>query len=240
MILALLCLSAGVATALEGWYTEEEVRFPAMGQTAPYTIVRRSWYTDDCMRKDEEWKGITIARFDQDRIYYLEPGLEGYFEITPEMLQRNALTDLKAFGAVEDSRGKLHFPEDLFVRTETRKRIGPWDTYQVMTNPIYRDPQRPYMVLWYSHQVDFPVQLLGNQLRQFFGDSPEVKGLFERIRQFEGYPVRTEAHGLGGTVVTTLRKVEYHKDIDPSMFEVPENYHQLPTPDQMPGMRPSK
>jgi hypothetical protein len=72
--------------------------------------------------------------------------------------------------------------------------------------------------------VDFPVQLYGDQLKQLFGNTPEVEGLFTRLRQFEGYPVRSEAHGASQTTVTTLIKIERRDDIDPALFEVPPDY----------------
>ncbi len=185
VILPLLLAALNLpALALEGYYTEEEVRTPAPGEPGDWTYIRKSWYSDQRMRKEEEWLGITIARFDKDLIYVLEPTIKTYFEVTPETLRKHAESQLKLFGAQEDAQGKPYFPADLFVRTGTTKKIGRWSAYQVMTNPKYRRPEIPYMVIWYSTEINFPVKLFGDQLRNFFGNSPEAEGLFQRLTQF--------------------------------------------------------
>jgi hypothetical protein len=157
-----------------------------------------------------------------------------YFTVTPEVLRRNMASQLELFGAQKDPAGKDYFPEDLFIRTGATKEIGHWECYQVMTNPKYRSPETPYVLFWYSTQVDFPVQVFGDQLKNFFGDTPIVRGLFDRLTKFEGYPVRTEAHGLNSTVITTLLKLEHRRDIDPQVFEIPKEYTRIPLPDNLP------
>lgn len=225
------------AQALTGYYTEEEVRAFAPAGGPDNVVIRKTWYADDRMRKDEEQNGITIARFDQSKIYVLDAGSKTYFEVSPELIEKFAPLGFKMFGAREDDRGVLYFPDDLYIRTETTKKIGRWNCYQVITNPKYRSPEAPYVILWYSADVDFPVQLFGDQLKQFFGNSPEAEGLFDRLTQFEGYPVRTEAHGPSQNVMTTLIKIERRKDIDPELFEVPADYKQEYMPEDVPGMR---
>ncbi len=218
---------------LTGYYTEEEVRTLTAGELDD-VILRKSWYSGQLMMKDEQWQGITIARLDRDSIYILEPRIKAYFTVTPETARRNVATQLQIFGAEKDKTGKFFFPEDLFIRTGTTKQVGRWNCYQVMTNPKYRSPEKPYVIFWYSTEVDFPVQVFGQQLKNFFGDTPEVKGLFDRITQFEGYPVRTEAHGENGTVITTLVKLQSRNDIDPQIFEVPKGYNHVPMPGNQP------
>lgn len=233
IFLPLLCGSA-TAKSLEGFYTEEEVRFPSSDQPGDYVVIRKSWYANDRMRKEEEWMGVTIARFDQDKFCILDPQAKTYFEITQRDIQQYSTQRLKAFGAQVNAAGKLYFPEDLLVRTETEKTIGPWHCYQVMTNPKYRNPDEPYSILWYSTDVDFPVELFGNQLKNLLGDSPESRGLFDRITRFEGYPVRSESHGIGSTVITTLYKIERRNDIDAALFELPKDYKLIPVPSELP------
>jgi hypothetical protein len=234
---ALLLLSACYQTAvwaLDGYYTEEEVRLPNPEGGPDYLIVRKSWYSGQMMRKDDDWSGITIARFDKSRIYLLTPEIKNYFEISPEALRRNALPQMKLFGAQLDPIGKYYFPDDLFIRTGTTKEIGRWNCYQVMTNPKYRAPESPYMIFWYSSDVDFPVDVFGEQLKNFFGDSEEAKGLFAKLIKFEGYPVRTESHAGDGITVTTLIKLEHRKNIDPALFEVPKDYKAVKLPENAP------
>lgn len=225
-IIALLSV-APAALAVEGYYTEEEVRTydPVIGRDK--IVKRKTWYADDRWRKEEVYYGTTIARFDLDRIYILDIHTKTALEITPEFLQAHAGEGFSAFGR-HLGDGKYDFPEDLYVRTGTTKSIGPWDCYQVTTNPKYRSPKTPYAVFWYCKNVDFPVRIYGEQLKQLFGDSPEVNALFDRLNTFEGYPVRTEAHMPNANQVTTLIKVEYRKDLDPVLFEVPEEYTRIP------------
>ena len=236
ILLAPFCQAQG-ARMLEGYYTEEEIRYPAPGEPGDYIMIRKSWYAGDKMRKEEDWLGITIARFDLGKFYILEPRSKTYFEVSAEVLRQYSSAGLKAFGAREDAAGKLYFPEDLFVRTETTKTIGHWLCYQVITNPKYRSPEEPYCVLWYSSEVDFPVQLFGKQLKNLMGDSPEVQGLFDRLTRFEGYPVRSEAHGLSSIATTTLYKMERRTNLDPSLFEVPKDYTLVPMPEGLPEPR---
>lgn len=239
VLIVCLALSGGLqqAQALSGYYTEEEVRTFAPEGGPDNVVIRKTWYAEDRMRKDEKWNGITIARFDQSKIYVLDSGSKTYFEVSPEMIEKFAPRGFKMFGAQEDDRGVLYFPDDLYVRTETTRKIGNWNCYQVVTNPKYRSPYGPYVVLWYSTEVDFPVQLFGDQLKQFFGNTPEAEGLFDRLTQFEGYPVRTEAHGSSQNVMTTLIRIERRKDIDPKLFEVPADCKQEYMPEDVPGMR---
>lgn len=224
------------AGGLSGYYTEEEVRFENI-DSPDDILIRKSWYCGKMMKKDEQWQGITIARLDQDKIYVIDPQIKTYFTITPELLRKNVAFNLQNFGAQKGPDGKYFFPEDLFIRTGTTRQIGNWNCYQVMTNPKYRNPDQPYVVFWYSTEVDFPVQVFGEQLKGFFGDTPETRGLFDRIHKFEGYPVRTETHGVSRTVVTTLVKLESRRDVDPKTFEVPKEYNLVPLPDNMPPPR---
>ncbi|MFH1861908.1 MAG: hypothetical protein ABH878_03760 [bacterium] len=140
-------------------------------------------------------------------------------------------------GAQIDQQGNYYFPADMYIQTESTKQIGRWNCYQVITNPKYRSPEAPYNIFWYSTDVDFPVQLFGDQLRQLFGNSEEVDGLFKRLAQFDGYPVRTEAHGVRYSTITTLIKLERVGDIDPMLFEVPEGYDKNEIPERIPGMQ---
>jgi hypothetical protein len=230
-------LAVSTAGALEGYYTEEEIRYPAFGQRAEYTLIRKTWYGDDRMRKEEGWMGAAIARFDQGKVYVLDAPSKTYFAVSADFIQQFAPAGLKAFGALEDEQGKLYFPQDLFVRTDTKRIIGRWECYQVMTNPKYRDPKLPYCIFWYSTEVDFPMELFGEQLKNLMGDRPEIEGLFNRLKQFEGYPVRTEAHGLTSTTITTLYKIERRRDLDPALFEIPKDFTEMPMPEEMPPPR---
>jgi hypothetical protein len=213
--------------ALDGYYTEEEVRSYDQVTGRDKVVTRKTWYAGDRWRKEEVYYGTTIARFDLDRIYVLDPNAKTCLEITPKFLQTYASEGLSAFGRYLGD-GKFDFPNDLYIRTETTKQIGHWDCYQVMTNPVYRTPKSSYAVFWYCADVDFPVKIYGDQLRRVFGESREVEALFDRLTKFEGYPVRTEAHIPNANQTTTLIKVENRKDIDPALFEVPEEYVKVP------------
>lgn len=223
--------------ALEGYYSEEEVRTFHPIRGPDQTVIRKSWYASDRMRKDEDWMGITIARFDLDRIYILDQHTKTYRQISADLLREFSPQSLSAFGIQNNEGGGLDFPDDLYIRTETTKRIGLWSCYQVMTNPKYRSPRAPYIVFWYSLDVDFPVQLYGDQLKQIFGNTPEVGGLFNRLAKFDGYPVRTEAHGTGLNTVTTLIKIERRTDINPALFEVPTDYTEETLIEDIPSQR---
>lgn len=218
---------------LSGYYTEEEVRTFYPLDVSDQTIIRKSWYAGDRMLKDEQWQGKTIARFDKGMIYQLDQSSNSYVEISTQFLRNNASSGLSGFG-VTDAKGRISFPEDLFIRTESTKQIAKWNCYQVMTNPKYRTPEGPYVVFWYSEEVDFPVEVYGDQLKQMFGNSAEVEQFFDRIKKFEGYPVRTEAHDIINTY-TTLMKIERREDIDPALFEIPDGYLGVPLPEDFPA-----
>lgn len=221
-------------TKLEGYFTEEEVRtFDPLGGPDKI-IIRKSWYAGDRMVKDENWAGKTIARFDLGVIYQLDPFQKTYIALPADLLKQKARDIFGVYG-LKNKKGELYFPDDLFVRTETTKEIGPWHCYQVMTNPKYRTPRGSYGVFWYSTDVDFPADIYSEKLKQLFGDAPEVDAFFDRLKKFEGYPVRTEAHGSMNTF-TTLIKVEHQDDIDPGIFEIPEGYKQVPLPEDDSGL----
>ena len=237
ILIAALLAAATTTWALDGFYTEEEIRYPAMGQRMEYSIIRKTWYAADRMRKEEGWQGTTIARFDQDKFYVLEPGSRTYFTVSSEFIKEYAPQGLKAFGALEDGKGNMYFPPDLYVRTEAKKTIGRWECYQVMTNPKYRNPKLPYCVIWYSSEVDFPMDLFGEQLKNLMGDTPEIRDLFNLLKQFEGYPIRQEAHGVSELVITTLFKFERKDAIDSALFEVPKDFSETDMPEEMPEPR---
>jgi len=237
LALIIAVLAAAPAWALDGYYTEEEIRYPAMGQRMEYSIIRKTWYAGDCMRKEEGWQGTTIARFDLNKFYVLEPDSKTYFTVSADFIREFSPQGLKAFGALEDGKGNLYFPSDLYVRTEAKKTIGRWECYQVTTNPKYRNPKLPYCVIWYSTEVDFPMDLFGEQLKNLMGDTPEIRDLFNLLKQFEGYPIRQEAHGSSNTVITTLYEFERRDHIDPALFEVPKDYSETSMPEDMPEPR---
>jgi len=234
IFIAAWVVTGAPAFALDGYYTEEEIRYPAFGENAAYSIIRKTWYGGDRMRKEEDWLGTTIARFDQNKFYVLEPGSKTFFTVSADFIREYAPQGLSAFGALEDDRGNSYFPPDLYVRTDAKKTIGRWPCYQVMTNPKYRNPELPYCVIWYSTEVDFPMDLFGEQLKNLMGDTPQIRDLFNLLKQFEGYPIRHEAHGLSGLVITTLYKFERKDKIDPALFEVPKDYSETPMPEEMP------
>ena len=218
---------------LEGYYTEEEVRaFDPLGGPDK-VVIRKSWYAGDKMKKDEAWYGTTIVRFDLDKIWVLDAKTETYIEASANFIRKFSKQGLSSFGIRRHECDEVYFPDDLYIRTESNKVIGPWQCYQVITNPKYRDPKAPYAVFWYSTDIDFPVDVYGEQLKQLFGKSQEVEGLFQRLSQFEGYPVRTEAHGTTFTTVTTLMKIQYETEIDPKIFDIPEGYNGVPLPEDL-------
>jgi hypothetical protein len=47
-----------------------------------------------------------------------------------------------------------------------------------------------------------------------------VAGLVEKL---DGFPVQVTNHVMGGTIVSTLKKVE-QKPLDPELFKVPKDY----------------
>jgi hypothetical protein len=223
LLLALVVFTLPVF-ALDGYYTEEEVRAYVPDDRHDTSFIRKTWYAGDRMRKEEPLPGITIARFDLDIIHVLNPIRKIYNSVKSEDL-RQYFSDILATMGVEDQNGKLSFPDDLYIRTDATKTIGIWHCYQVITNPKYRKPERPYTVFWYSTDVKFPSSIYGEALKELFGNAPEVDGLFDRILKFEGYPVRTESHGPGSqNTITSLLKIEQRKNIDPNLFEVPSDY----------------
>jgi hypothetical protein len=226
-------LSARADDSLEGYYTEEEIRsFDPMGGPDQYHL-RKTWYCGDRMLKDDAWYGKTIARFDLGKIWILDEQSKTYIEVSTSFIHKNAREGLAPFGIPREDGNGFHFPEDLYVRTETTKKIGLWDCYQVTVNPKYRSPEAPYSVFWYSTDVNFPVEMYGKKLMQLFGKSAEVEAFFQRLKQFEGYPVRVESHGNTEVTITSLMKIRRQTDVDPQLFEIPEGYFGMPLPDDM-------
>ncbi|MCX6639645.1 MAG: hypothetical protein NTW14_04070 [bacterium] len=218
--------AGNLAQALEGYYTEEEVRTynTSSERNRDNAYTRKSWYAGDRMRKEEPWPGITIARFDLEAIYVLSQQWKTYNEFKTDDLAQTSAEMLQTLG-FKDQNGKVTYPEDLYLRTEATKMIGAWQCYQVITNPKYRRPETPYAIFWYCKDVGFPSSVYIEQLRQLFGNSPETNGLFDRLLKFEGYPVRTETHGPGDSnIITSLIKIEKRKNIDPALFEIPSGY----------------
>jgi len=233
-ILSCLPQFASAGDKLEGYYTVEEVRTFNPLDWRDKIVIRKTWYTPDRILKDEDYLGKTIARFDLGKIFYLDHFEKTYMTLPSDLLRENARRSFGAFG-LQDENGGIYFPDDLFIRTESTKEIGPWQCYQVVTNPKYRSPKENYAVFWYSTDVDFPVDLYVNKMTQLFGNAPEVVAFFDNLKKFEGYPVRTEAHGALNTF-TTLIKVEYQTDIDAQLFEIPEGYTEVPVPEEDSGL----
>ena len=235
-ILLLVVLTASAVRAvnpLEGYYTEEEIRsFNPLGGPDQFHI-RKTWYCGDRMLKDDACYGKTIARFDLGKIWVLDEDSKTYIEVSTGFIHKNAREGLAPFGIPREDGEGFYFPEDLYVRTEATKRIGLWDCYQVTINPRYRTSEAPYSIFWYSTEVDFPVEVYGKKLMQLFGKSPEVEAFFQRLKKFEGYPVRVESHGTTEVTVTSLMKIRRQKDVDPLLFEIPEGYFGMPLPDDM-------
>ena len=226
VLLTVLICGSSAAYALEGYYTEEEVRIfnPFEPKHRDTVFIRKSWYSSDLMRKDEQLMGTTIARFDRGKIYKLNHNIKSYIEVPVDFMREYAHGGLIGFGAQANSDGSLYFPDDIYVRTDAEKEIGLWNCYQVITNSKYRSAQSPYVIFWFSAEVDFPIEVFGDQIKKVFSYTPEVDNLFDRLAQFEGFPVKTETHGATQVTTTTLIKFERLQDIESSLFEVPSDY----------------
>ncbi|HGY54865.1 MAG TPA: DUF4412 domain-containing protein [Caldithrix abyssi] len=227
IIILLSLLFCVYAWAQQGIYLEQRVhRSGVMGQPAK-DMIQKSWLTDNAVRV-ESADNTVIFRFDQDKVWTLQPAQKTYIELT--MDQMRAMAHMGMSMMKESKQNKF----DVKI-TGKKKTINGWKCYEV----ISKSPTMKQSI-WLTKDLPYGKEIYYN----FFKRMPKVKEMAELIynnKEIEGFPVLNEMEmnvmGIEIKSSSELKKVREEK-ISPKLFELPKNYTKTSNPMmQMPRPR---
>ncbi len=174
------------------------------------TTVIELWVKENAVRyfnsndKDNE----LIIRIDKEKIYQVND---------KEKTVKEA--DLKAKDASEEDIIKVRSQ-----KTEKKKRVGEWDTYQVLLNSSAKEVSTD-VEYWLSKDIEFPLTTRAH-LAKYFGG----RRILEELKKYPGYPIEIIVHlnvkGKKIDMVTRLVKFEKN-EIDKNLFVIPSDYRQI-------------
>jgi hypothetical protein len=235
LILAAIFVFRTPALASEGVYIEERIASPAMmGEPARAEVVRTWIVGDDLMRQDgRDGRETMLFRLAEKRVVVLDRDANTYVEIPLDRFAPVAALRLTMYTR-RDEQGRETVPVPLFKKTGRARRIGKWNCYEV---EVQGDPLmggRPTQ--WIATNTGLDPRLYARALAiPLGGKLPEDKRpIAEQMVALGGYPVRTVlSRGLGRPLVAKTQTVEVlqRREIDRSIFEVPDGYTKVEIPE---------
>ncbi|MFH1811111.1 MAG: hypothetical protein ABIJ09_20390 [Pseudomonadota bacterium] len=221
------------ATALAGTYLEEEQRVSGITGAPPQTMVIKSWYEGDRVKKTLSAADFTfLIDLKTQKVLVVQDAQKTYWEVPPEVYQMMTQASLQAFGVVRNPDGSLTVPRNVFQKTKNRRTIGRWQAYEV--NVATQLPNNGKVSIWFAegvglNQKDFVQTLRGAMARS----TPELERFYDEIAALPGYPVLSAAtFDVNGqhVVLTQEVKLAQKRSIPASEFAVPKDYKLVDSP----------
>jgi hypothetical protein len=221
-IFALLAFFAvfSAAAARADLYFENENVTRGVARQKDGTTIQKNYFSSTAMRVEPGDGKIIIVDYDSMTMCSLDPGSKTYSE-----LNLNDIPGLPPGASAADREKMMQFMGGLEMR------VTPTDETKVIEGYQCRKYLLNMMMLrgvyWVSKDVKGYRELraLGTRMMSISEKNPmfrqmNVAGMIDKL---DGFPVRTENSLMGGTVVSTLKRVE-QKDLDPALFKVPKDY----------------
>jgi hypothetical protein len=154
-----------------------------------------------------------------------------YSEMNLTMVQQIALLTLAMMGAQMNEKGEIMVPDDLYLHTGNKKKVGAWNTEEIALNPKYAGQGfMESFSLWVTKDLNLPAKLFADNMNRILG---EPKGPAEKLLKLwstlEGYPVMMETNMMGFTTTTITTKIE-KISLSDDLFQLPPGLKQVPNP----------
>ncbi len=220
MIIAVTAILVFTGLAHADLYWEsEQVTKGVQGQPDQTQIVK-NYMTDYASRTEMEDR-VTIMDFDKMVIYQLNPAAKTYVKNNMKEIGRPPGMKDEEAQAFQEMMRKM-IGEVKVVPTNEKKKIAgynctKYDLAMMATRSEY----------WLSKEVKGyeEMKTVGRKMASVFDSNPMLKqmNIAGVMSQLDGFPVQMVTSLMGGTITSTLRKVDAKK-LDKNLFKVPAGY----------------
>ena len=232
---ALVCMICGAicAQTLEGDFYIEEISV----SISPYegkadTILNKTWFTKDKFRREQGTEGrVTIGCLDKGLFWIIDLTDSTYSELNLAVIRQMSILSVGMMGPQIDANGQLKVPDDLYIKTGEKTKIGQWNTEKVVLNENYtKSGLIQNFAMWISPDTEIPSGLYSGLMKNILGDpNGELKKLLDLWGGLRGYPIRVEIQAMGYTTITTTTKIERRKAPE-GIFDLPEGMTEVTSP----------
>ena len=228
-------LAPALARAGEGVYIEEKIVSPAMmGEPERVEIVRTWLLGDGLMRQDgRDGKETILFRLAEKRVIVIDHDADTYVEIPLDRFAEVGAMRLSMYTR-RDQGGRETVPTPLFKKTGRVRRIGKWRCYEVEVqgDPLLGAKPIQWIATYTGLDAHVYARLFAIPLG---GKVPEIRrAIVDQMVALGGYPVKTVlSRSLGKPSIAKTQTVEVlqKREIDKSVFEVPEGYAKVEMPE---------
>jgi hypothetical protein len=227
-----LFLAGAVAPVQAGTYIEEVHTVSAGGQTNTMTV--KTWMEAEMVRIDDPRSGGTVI-VDTKRsvIRGIQPSDKTWWQLKDQDLQVFGMATLTAYGIKPGPDGKLVVPPNIFQKTGVKRKVGPWDAYEVRINVEGAGAKGFSSIVWFANVKDYDPLLQRNRLKMWMGNGPESDAFMRQWDEMEGVPVLTEMKlPMGPQTIEMkqeLKKVAKQK-VRLEDMQVPKSFKQVEDP----------
>lgn len=221
--LLVFLLAAGSGQADLYFETEQETR--GMPGQADGVAVLKQYLSMDATRSDTE-DGVTIIDFNKKMIFQLDPASKTYTRF--DSASFNVIPGMDADGELGEQKEML---KAMIESMAGSIKVTPTDEYREIAGYKCRKFLVSIMMVSseYWASKDFKgydeLMAIGEKAAALFADNPMINqtNILGLVKQVDGFPVRTVTQIMGGTVISTLKTMQY-KSLDKSLFQVPQDY----------------
>jgi len=201
------------------YWESEQVTNGVQGQPDQTQMVK-NYMTDHASRTDMEDR-VTIMDFDKMVIYQLNPAAKTYVKNDMKDIGRPPGMKDEEVQAFQEMMRKM-IGEVKVVATNEKKKIAgynctKYELAMMATRSEY----------WLSREVKGyeEMKAVGRKMAGVFDTNPMLKqmNIAGMMSQLDGFPVQMVTNLMGGTITSTLKKVDVKK-LDKNLFIVPAGY----------------
>jgi len=201
------------------YWESEQVTNGVQGQPDQTQMVK-NYMTDHASRTDMEDR-VTIMDFDKMVIYQLNPAAKTYVKNDMKDIGRPPSMKDEEVQAFQEMMRKM-IGEVKVVPTNEKKKIAgynctKYELAMMATRSEY----------WLSKEVKGyeEMKAVGRKMAGVFDTNPMLKqmNIAGMMSQLDGFPVQMVTNLMGGTITSTLKKVDVKK-LDKNLFVVPAGY----------------
>jgi hypothetical protein len=201
------------------YWESEQVTKGVQGQPDETQIVK-NYMTDYASRTDMEDR-VTIMDFDKMVIYQLDLAAKTYVKNNMKDIGRPpGMKDEEAQAFQEMVRKMIG--EVKVVPTNEKKKIAGYNCIKYELAMMATRSE-----YWLSKEVKGyeEMKIVGRKMAGVFDTNPMLKqmNIAGVMSQLDGFPVQMVTNLMGGTITSTLKKVEVKK-FDKNLFKVPAGY----------------
>jgi hypothetical protein len=201
------------------YWESEQVTKGVQGQSDQTQIVK-NYMTDYASRTEMEDR-VTIMDFDKMVIYQLNPAAKTYVKNNMKDIGRPPGMKDEEVKAFQEMMRKM-IGEVKVVPTNEKKKIAGYNCTKYELGMMATQSE-----YWLSKEVKGyeEMKTVGRKMAGVFDTNPMLKqmNIAAMMSQLDGFPVQMVTRLMGGTITSTLKKVDVKK-LDKGLFEVPSGY----------------